>query len=161
MQNAVFVVIITILAIPLIFNRHEALLVVPALAALFLLGFAGPFLNLAGHLVLAAIGLAVAMVLLIALGFRARSGGTAFVAGAGFVMLTWLTIGYGIYLAREIGWRGLTQLGRSSESPDGDVGLIWFVFIGITPVSVGAAVVYGLACSWVHSRKSGDYVERV
>ncbi|MDP9180823.1 MAG: hypothetical protein M3O21_03790 [Chloroflexota bacterium] len=100
--------------------------------------------------------------LLIALGFRARSGWTAFVAGAGFVMLTWLTIGYGIYLARETGWRGLTQLGRSSEAPGGDVGLIWFVFFGLIPFSAGAAFVYELACSWVHSRKHpGNSVERV
>ena len=90
----------------------------------------------------------------VALGRRARSGGTALVAGIAFVMLASLAIGYGIYVARETGWHGLTRLGQSSEWPNGNLGLIWLPFISLSPVSLIAGFMYGAVCSWAYTRLS-------
>jgi hypothetical protein len=61
MLNVVLVAIITVLAIPLLRNWRESPVVLPALVALFALGFAGPFVNVTGHVALVAIGLAISM----------------------------------------------------------------------------------------------------
>jgi hypothetical protein len=152
MQDAILAAIVAVLALPLIFNRREAFVVVPALGALFTLGFIGPFVNVIGHLALAAIALGVVAALPVALGRRSRSGGTALIAGMSFAMLLWLAIGYGIYLAREIGWHGLTRLGQRSEWPHGNIGLIWLPFILLSPLLLIAAMLYEAICAWVYSR---------
>jgi hypothetical protein len=152
MQNAVFVVIIAILALPLIFNRHEALVVVPALGALFVLGFIGPFLDMYGHIALAVLGLAIVIATPITVGRFARSGGTAFVAGAAFGMFTWLAIGFGIYFVRQTGWHGLTEWGsRSSDQPG--VAAVWFVFIAGAFIWLSLALICGVMAAWVNSRR--------
>ncbi len=114
-QNMFLGAIVVILAVPLLVNLPEARIAVPALAALFALGFAGPFLNTAEHLTLIVIGLAIFLSMPIAVGRFARSGGTAFVASADFVLLAWLATGYGIYCARETGWHGLTEIGHPTD----------------------------------------------
>jgi hypothetical protein len=141
--------IVVILAVPLLVNLPEARVAVPALAPLFVLGFVGPFLNAAGHLTLVVIGLAISSLHPIAVGRFARSGGTAFAASAGLVALAWLATGYGIYFARETGWHGLTDISHPTDDVTG-IGVIWFVFIGTLPISIGAAVVAGFVSAWAN-----------
>jgi hypothetical protein len=151
LPNSGHVALIAIVAVPAlalaIRNPREALVVEPGLVALFALGFIGPFVDEVGHIALAAIGLAVIICMPFVLGRLARSERSAFVSGLMFLFISGLAVGYGIYAARQTGWGGLTLLGQSSEWPHGNLGVIWFPFIFLSPALLFAAFIYGLICS--------------
>jgi hypothetical protein len=133
-------------------GKIEALAVLAGLPPMFALGFAGPFLDRNWHLAFIATGIGIGLAVAVTAGRTAETRWGAAVAAAAFVPLAVIAVGYGIYLARETGWHGLTPLG--SRDHWGRIGSFWAFFILGFPLWAIPAVLTGVLGYIVNSKSS-------
>ena len=136
-------------------RRPPALLVLAlGLAAFFGAGFLRAFLSDPLRWLLTITCFALALGVLATIAWVARTQWGAALASAAFVPLALLSLGYGIYFARETGWHGLLPMGRATSDHTG-TNVIWYPFIvgagfWLLPAMVASVAVAWANASWRH-----------